>query len=93
MAKEVAADADLMHLIGTEPDLMLGIVDEADNAQHSEGEGDLAFEPQSVIEVGAIITQVDEGKDAHICTKLYDLGATWHICNWPGVMVQPIAPL
>ena len=79
MAKEVAADADLACLIGAEPDPMLGIEDEANIMWYSEEEGDLAFEPQSVIEVGAIITQVNEGKDAHICTELYDLGVTWHI--------------
>ena len=79
MAEEAAADTDLTCLIGAELDPTLGIVDEADSAWHSEEEGDLAFEPQSVIEVGAVITQVNEGEDARICTELYDSGATQHI--------------
>ena len=79
MAEEAAADADLTRLVGAEPDPMLGIADEADSMRHSEEEGDLAFEPQSVVEVGAVITQVDEGEDACICTELYDSGATRHI--------------
>ena len=56
MAEEVVVDANLICLVGTEPDPMLGIVDEANSAWHSEEEGDLAFEPQTVIEVGGIIT-------------------------------------
>ena len=94
MAKEVAADADLMHLVGTELDPMLGIVDKANSAWHSEEEGDLAFEPQTVIEVGAIITQVDEGKDAHIHTELYNSGMTQHISPYkPNFLTySPLTP-
>ena len=79
MAKEAVMDADLVCLVGAEPVPVLGIADEANSMQHSEEEGDLAFEPQTVIEVGAIITQVNKGKDVRICTELYDSGATWHI--------------
>ena len=83
-----------MCLISIEPDPMLGIVDEADSAWHSEEKGDLAFEPQTVIEVRAIIIQVNEGEDACIHTKLYDSGATWHISPYkPDFLTYlPLAP-
>ena len=79
MAKEETLDNDLTHIVGTEPDPLLGTSDNADSTQHSEEEGDLDLEPETLIEVGAIITLPDEGEDTHIHTKLYDSGATQHI--------------
>ena len=79
MAKEETPDNDLMHIVGAEPDPLLGTSDNANSVQHSEEEGDLDLEPEILFEVGVVITLANEGEDACICTELYNLGVTWHI--------------
>ena len=38
----------------------------------------MGFGPEQEIEVGHVITLANEGKDGHICSKLYDSGAIQH---------------
>ena len=94
MAKEETLDNDLMHIVGAEPDLLLGTSDNTDSTQYSEEEGDLDLEPETLIEVGAVITPANKGEDACICTELYDLGMTWHISPYKHDFITylPLAP-
>ena len=77
MAKEEVTDEDLVCIISTKPDPLLGI---PDDAWHSEGEESSGFglEPEET-DVGAVLTPAEEDHDTHIHTELYDLGTTHHI--------------
>ena len=94
MAKEETLDDNLMHIVGAEPDPLLGTSDNANSMQHSEEEGDLDLGPEILIDVGAVITLANKGEDTCICTKLYDLGTTWHISPYRHdfITYSPLAP-
>ena len=95
MAEEETLDNNLTCIVSAEPDLLLGTSDNADSTWHSEEEGDLDLEPETLIEVGAIITPANKGKDAHIHTELYNSGMTWHISPYKHDFITylPLTPL
>lgn len=88
MAEEEAVDP--APIVSTEPDPLLGVPDDIEDAPHREGEDMFLSEEEWI---GAVITPGDE-TDNRIRVELYDSGATRHISPYKSDFTSyaPLAP-
>ncbi len=88
MVEEVAINP--APFVSTEPDPLLGTLDDIKDAPHWEGESTMLEEDW----IGAVITQANENEGNHVHIELYDSGTTHHISPYKSNFTSyaPLSP-